>query len=46
MALLAKQGWRMIQNENSLLQKVFKARYFPHSDYFKAKLGSDPLYAW
>lgn len=29
-ALLTKQGWRLMQNENSLLHKVFKTRYFPH----------------
>lgn len=47
LALLAKQGWRLIQNEDSLLHKVFKAQYFFHNNYyFKAKLGSNPSYAW
>ena len=29
LAMLAKQGWRMIQGNESLLHKCFKARYFP-----------------
>lgn len=45
-ALLVKQGWRVIQNENSLLHRVLKARYFPHSTFFDATLGKSPFYKW
>ena len=31
MDLLAKQGWRPINDENSLLFKVYKLKYFPNS---------------
>lgn len=37
---------RLMQNENSLLHEVYKARYFPHNDYFEIKLGSNLSYAW
>ncbi|KAF5443558.1 hypothetical protein F2P56_036105, partial [Juglans regia] len=46
MALLAKQGWRLLQNEGSLLHRLYKAKYFPNSTFFEAKLGVNPSYAW
>ena len=45
-ALLAKQGWLIQQNHEFLFYKVFKAKYFPKSDFINAKLGSNPSYAW
>ena len=46
LAMLAKQGWRLILNPNSLVAQIYKARYHPHDDIFRAKLGSSPSYAW
>ena len=46
LALLAKQGWLILSNPNSLLAKVYKAKYFPYDDILNAKLGSNPSYAW
>ena len=45
-AMLAKQGWRLISNPNSLVAQIYKARYYPHGDVFKAKLRSSPSYTW
>ena len=42
LAMLAKQGWRLILNPNSLVAQIYKARYHPHDDIFRAKLGSSP----
>ena len=44
LALLAKQGWRIIQNLNSLLHKVLKAKYFKRSCFMEAQLANNPLY--
>ncbi|XP_050150574.1 uncharacterized mitochondrial protein AtMg00310-like [Malus sylvestris] len=39
-ALLVKQCWRLIHNPNSLWAHILKARYFPYSSFFDARLGS------
>lgn len=46
MALLTKQAWRIVQNETSLMHQVYKAKYFPNSNFFDAHLGPNLSYAW
>ena len=36
LAMLAKQGWRLLQEKESLFYKCFSARYFPRSHFFDA----------
>uniref|UniRef100_A0A803LRS4 Reverse transcriptase n=1 Tax=Chenopodium quinoa TaxID=63459 RepID=A0A803LRS4_CHEQI len=45
-ALLAKQGWRLINDDKSLLHCILKVRYFKHSDFIEARRGFDPSYSW
>lgn len=45
-ALLAKQGWRIFQNDDSLLHQIFKERYFPKSNFFENPFSHYPSYAW
>ncbi|KAA3477260.1 reverse transcriptase [Gossypium australe] len=45
-ALLAKQGWHLINFPNSLLSCVLKAKYYPNLDFIKAKLGNLPSLTW
>ena len=46
LAMLAKQGWRMLQDHDSLLSKCFKARYFPRSTFLEAKVSPGCFYVW
>ena len=46
LAMLAKQGWRMVQGNESLLYQCFKARCFPRSTFIEAKESSNCLYVW
>lgn len=41
LAMLAKQGWRLLSNPNSLVARIYKAKYFPHGDVLNSKFGSN-----
>ncbi|KAL0448320.1 UNVERIFIED_CONTAM: putative mitochondrial protein [Sesamum latifolium] len=45
-AMLAKQLWRIINNPSSLLSRILKQKYFPHSDVFSMEAGSGSSYTW
>ncbi|XP_058784794.1 uncharacterized protein LOC131659630 [Vicia villosa] len=46
MAMVAKQGWNFLGKPNSLVSRIFKARYFPHSSYIDSKVGNNPSFVW
>ena len=46
LALLAKQGWQLVQNPGSLAHRVLKVKYFLESNFMEAQLGKKPLYTW
>lgn len=46
MDMLAKQGWRIMNNVNPLVTNILKARYFPNSDFLGVGLGVNPSYVW
>ncbi|XP_031127606.1 uncharacterized protein LOC116029699 [Ipomoea triloba] len=45
-ALLAKQGWRLLLHPESLVGRLMKARYYPNCDFLHAQLGANPSYIW
>uniref|UniRef100_A0A803PSK2 RNase H type-1 domain-containing protein n=1 Tax=Cannabis sativa TaxID=3483 RepID=A0A803PSK2_CANSA len=45
-ALLAKQGWRLLTCGDSLVGKFFKERYYANGNFLTATLGSNPSYIW
>lgn len=46
LAMLAKQGWRLWQQPNSLCARVLKAKYFANSSVLEAKPKSGMSYSW
>lgn len=46
LALLGKQAWRLLNNEDFLVTKIFKARYFLKCSLLDTKLGCNPSFVW
>jgi hypothetical protein len=46
MAMVAKQGWNFINNPNSLVSRIFKARYFRRTSFIDSTLGNNPSFTW
>jgi hypothetical protein len=44
--MLAKQGWRLINDPNSLCARVLRAKYYPHGDILKAGPKSGSSFTW
>ncbi|XP_058746226.1 uncharacterized protein LOC131619104 [Vicia villosa] len=45
-SLLGKQYWRLLSQENSLVGRVFKGKYFSRGSIEDCELGYNPSYAW
>ncbi|KAL0001272.1 hypothetical protein SO802_015053 [Lithocarpus litseifolius] len=46
LALLAKQGWRLLQNTNSLSHLVFQTKYFAGQSFLDAQICERPSFSW
>jgi hypothetical protein len=44
LAMLGKQGWRLLTCPNNLISRLFKVRYFPRSNFLG--VGHNPSYVW
>ncbi|CAL1372026.1 unnamed protein product [Linum trigynum] len=45
-ALLAKIGWRILNEPESLIAQVYKGKYFPRSGFLEATTRSRPSWGW
>ena len=45
-AMLAKQGWRLLHDNNYLVYQCLKARYFPKTRLFDAKESPNCSFVW
>lgn len=46
LALLTKQGWRILHNPISLVSCILKHKYFPKGEFLEAKMGGRPSQVW
>lgn len=46
LSLLAKQGWRLLQNLDTLATTIFREKYYPNGTFLDSNIGSRPSYAW
>ncbi|XP_057811697.1 uncharacterized protein LOC131025935 [Salvia miltiorrhiza] len=45
-ALLAKQAWRLLIHDDTLIARSLKARYYPQNDLLLAGIAHNPSYVW
>lgn len=45
-ALLARQGWRLLQNPDTLCARVLKSKYYPHGSLLDTVFSSDTSQVW
>ncbi|GAA0160774.1 hypothetical protein LIER_17252 [Lithospermum erythrorhizon] len=45
-ALLSKYAWRIASDPGSQIALAYKAKYFPHTSFWNAKLGQSPSLTW
>ncbi|XP_019181686.1 PREDICTED: uncharacterized protein LOC109176751 [Ipomoea nil] len=46
LAMLGKQAWRLLTNTDSLVAKIYKARYYPKDTFLEATIGNNPSFCW
>jgi len=45
LAMLGRQGWKFLTEPDSLVSRMFKAKYFPNT-FLTATIGHNPSYVW
>jgi ribonuclease HI len=44
--MLGKQGWRIMTNPDTLIARIYKAKYFPRCNFLESSLGHNPSFVW
>jgi len=44
LAMLGKQGWKLQTEPDTIVTRIYKAKYFPRTDFLGARLGHNPSY--
>jgi len=45
-AMIGKQGWRFQTDSSSLVSRLYKAKYFPNTNFIESSIGQNPRYVW
>ncbi|XP_058742674.1 uncharacterized protein LOC131615213 [Vicia villosa] len=45
-SMLSKQAWSLMTKPNTLVSRLYKARYFPKCDFLNSEIGHNPSYVW
>ena len=46
LAMLGKQGWRLMTNQDTAVLKVFKSKYHPWGNFLGSNVGHNPSFIW
>ena len=44
--MLGKQGWKFLKKPQSLVSRIFKARYFPSKSFLTTTIRHNSSYMW
>lgn len=44
LAMFGKQGWKFLTYPDTMVSRVFNAKYFSHGDFLRAANGHNPNY--
>jgi hypothetical protein len=46
LVVLGKQGWKLLTNQDAIVARIYKVKYFPKTKFLGARLGHNPSYTW
>ena len=46
LTMLGKQGWKSQTEPDTIVTRIYKAKYFPRTNFLGARLGHNPSYIW
>jgi len=46
LAMIGKQGWKLQTEPHTIVTRIYKAKYFPTTDFLGAHLGHNPSFIW